>query len=255
MTPHTSMSDHKRQYDRDGFVVVRKFLPPEELAELRTHLDRYIREVVPSLPSGSAFFQDRARPETLKQLQHMGHDPFFAGYREHPRWQALANELIGEPSAAKEPEWFNKPPGTEHPTPPHQDNFYFCLRPANVLTMWLALDDVDVENGCLRYVRGSHRRGIRPHLRTGVLGFSQGITDYGPDDLANEVEIHLAPGDLVVHHGETIHRAEPNRSVSRNRRAFAMVFQGESCRRDDDAFARYEAALHSQHSELGLATA
>lgn len=249
------MSEHKRHYDRDGFVVIREFLPPEEFDELEAHLDRYIREVVPTLPTGDAFFQDRMRPETLKQLQHMGKDPYFAAYRTHHRWRRVAEELIGEPCEAKEPEWFNKPPGTEHPTPPHQDNFYFCLRPANVLTMWLALDNVDAENGCLRYVPGSHRRGIRPHQRTGVLGFSQGIIDYGPEDLANEVEIHLARGDLVVHHGETIHRAEPNRSTTRHRRAFAMVFQGASCRRDEEAFARYLAALDSQHSEMGLATA
>src|SRR5690606_1003387 len=160
---------------------IREFLPPDELAELQANLDRYIKEVVPSLPSRDAFYQDRSRPETLKQLQHMGHDPYFVKYREHPRWQQLADELIGEPCEAKEPEWFNKPPGTEHPTPPHQDNFYFCLRPPNVATLWLALDHVDAENGCLRYVTGSHQRGIRLHLRTGILGFSQGITDYGPD--------------------------------------------------------------------------
>jgi len=231
------MSEHKQQYDRDGFVVIREFLPPDELAELQANLDRYIRDVVPSLPSGDAFYQDRSRPETLKQLQHMGHDPFFVQYREHPRWQQLAEELIGEPSEAKDPEWF-----------------YFCQRPPHVATLWLALDTVDEENGCLRYVAGSHRRGIRPHLRTGVLGFSQGITDYGPEDKAGEVTVHLAPGDLVAHHGETIHRAEPNRSASRHRRAFAIVFQGASCRRDEDAFARYEAALHSQHAEIGLVT-
>lgn len=247
-------STRKAEYDRDGFIVVRNFLPPEEFAELQERLDHYIAEVVPTLPDCDAFYHDKSRPETLKQLQHMKHHPFFANYHEHPRWRDLATELIGEPCYAKDPEWFNKPPGTDHPTPPHQDNFYFCLRPANVLTMWLALDHVDAENGCLRYVSGSHREGIRPHLRTGVLGFSQGIFDYGPDDEAREVEMHLAPNDLLVHHGETIHRADANRSVDRHRRAFAMVYRGVSCERDEEAFARYEASLNSQHADMGLAT-
>jgi len=34
------------------------------------------------------------------------------------------------------PEWFNKPPATNHITPPHQDNYYFCLEPPNVVTIW-----------------------------------------------------------------------------------------------------------------------
>ncbi|MEO8497100.1 MAG: phytanoyl-CoA dioxygenase family protein [Planctomycetota bacterium] len=242
--------DAKQRYDQDGFVVVRQFLDRQSLQLLTENLDRYIRDVVPGLSDGDAFYQDRSKAETLKQLQHMGQDSFFDDYRRHPRWNKLAELLIGEAVEAQAPEWFNKPPGTEHATPPHQDNYYFCLRPANVVTLWLALDAVDEENGCLRYVAGSQQRGIRPHAATKVLGFSQGITDYGPDDVRDEQMILLEPGDLVAHHGETIHRAEPNRSSTRSRRAFALVFRGVSCRRDEDAYARYINALQSQHDQL-----
>ena len=89
--------------------------------------------------------------------------------------------------------------------------------------MWLALDVVDEENGCVRYVRGSHRRGMRPHGRTGVLGFSQGITDYGqPEDLADEIAFPAQPGDLLVHHALTIHRADGNRSATRHPTLFGF---------------------------------
>ena len=211
--------------------------------------------MVPTLPDQAAFYQDKARPETLKQLQHMGnYDAFFAEYRDQPRWQALAETLIGEAAQVSQPEWFNKPPQTEHPTPPHQDNFYFNLTPPNVASIWLALDPVDEENGCLRYSPGSHLKGIRPHNRTAVLGFSQGIADYGPQDQANEVAVHLQPGDAVVHHGEIIHRADPNRSSQRHRRAFAMVFEGVSCKIDEEGRQRYQEALQSQHQKMGLET-
>src|SRR6185295_18747361 len=129
---------------------------------------------------------------------------------------------------------------------------YFNLKPPNVVTVWLALDNVDDENGCLRYVAGSHQCGFRPHARSNVLGFSQGITDFGPQDAAAERKIHLSPGDAVAHHGMTIHRAEPNRSQGRNRRAFAMVFKGVSCRRDEASFARYQEAAKKQHEQMGL---
>jgi phytanoyl-CoA hydroxylase len=244
----------KPDFDRDGFVIVRQFLPRPDWDELARNLDRYSREVVPALPDSAAFYVDKSRPETLKQMQHMNGDPYFRDYVRNGAWIALARALIGEEANADAPEWFNKPPGTTSPTPPHQDNYYFCLNPPNVLTIWLALDAVDEENGCLRYVAGSHLRGIRPHARTGVLGFSQGITDYGPDDVAHEVPIHLQQGDAVVHHGNTIHRAEPNRSATRHRRGFAMVFKGISCRRDEQAFARYMSALEQQHKGLGLQT-
>ena len=247
-------TSYKAAYDRDGFVIVRQLLPAKELAELTGQLDRYIRDVVPTLPDAHAFYDDKRRPETLKQMQHMGGDPYFADYGNHTTWKALACALVGEQVNAMEPEWFNKPPGTNHLTPPHQDNYYFCLKPANVITIWMALDVVDEENGCLRYVAGSHRRGIRPHGRSNVLGFSQGILDYGPADAAAEVQIHLRPGDVVAHHGNTIHRADANRSPLRNRRAFATVFKGVSCQRDEEAFAHYQAALKQQHQQMGLKT-
>lgn len=243
-------SQEARTFERDGFVVIPNFLGREAFDELTTELDRYIRDVVPGLPATDAFYAEPDRPGSLKQLHRMACDPFFHAYRTHPRWRALAEALLGEPATADEPEWFNKPPGRNQPTPPHQDNFYFCLRPPHVATIWLALDRVDEGNGCLRYVRGSHRQGVRPHERTQVLGFSQGITDFGESDRRDEVAVTLAPGDAVAHHGETIHRAEANPAPDRHRRGFAMVWRGASCRRDEAAFARYRAAAEAQQREV-----
>lgn len=241
-------------FDRDGFVVVRQFLSGDELDELRVHLERYICQVVPTLPDTSAFYDDRGRPETLKQLQHMDGDPYFRQYKHHSHWVELAGTLLREPVEPQGTEWFNKPPGTEHATPPHQDNYYFNLAPPNVVTLWLALDEVDEENGCLRYVAGSHREGLRPHGSTRVLGFSQGIVEYSERDRQREVAVGLLPGDLVAHHGEAIHRADANRSPSRHRRSFALVCRGVSCRRNEAQYERYLASLQAQHSRMGLET-
>jgi phytanoyl-CoA hydroxylase len=247
-----SFQQYKQPFDADGFCVIKPFLDSDELKRLSSELDRYIADVVPTLPEKAAFYDDRDRPETLKQLQHMMDDPFFNEYVTHPKWKQLAETLLGEEAHCESPEWFNKPPGTDHPTPAHQDNYYFNLTPPNVLTIWVALDLVDTENGCLRYLPGSHCGGARPHNRSSVLGFSQGISDYGDADFTDEVPILLQPGDASIHHGWTVHRADANQSNARNRRSFAMVYKGVSCHRDEAAYQRYEAALDNQHDELGL---
>jgi phytanoyl-CoA hydroxylase len=242
----------KRAYDEQGFTIVRDFLDTSELKELQDNLDRYIRDIVPKLPDSDAFYVDRNQPETLKQMSHMTADPFFLNYGQQPKWKVLAETLVGEKVEDSEPQWFNKPPGGHHVTPPHQDNYYFCLKPSNVITIWLALDDVDAENGCLRYLSGSHLKGFRPHAKSNVIGFSQGITCYTPDDFSSEVAIPLQAGDAVAHHGMTIHRADANMSTTRNRRAFAMVCKGVSCKRDEDAFERYQQMVQKQHQEVGF---
>ena len=240
----------KTTFDEQGFVVVRRFLDPNQLAELASEIDRYIREIVPTLPKESAFFHDPERPETLKQLQHMDVDPFFAGYRNHPRWMGLAESVLGEMVEPVTPEWFNKPPGTDHPTPPHQDNYYLCFDPPRVVTLWLALDSVDEENGCLRYLPGSHRQPVRLHQSTEVLGFSQGIVDYSDEDRSQEVALVMEPGDLVAHHGNLIHRADPNRSENRQRRAYATVYHAASCVKDAESLALYQSQLKAQHERV-----
>ena len=185
-------------------------------------------------------------------MQHMV-DPFFEEYGKREPFVSLAEALMGEPVRAQRPEWFNKPPGTDHATPPHQDNFYVNLDPPP-LTMWLALDAVDEENGCLRYCAGTHRDGLRPHSRTRVLGFSQGISDYDEADAAKERQVFLEPGDLAVHHGELIHRADPNRTTDRQRRAFAMVYYAGTARRNEQAHQAYMQKVTQQHEGMGLET-
>ena len=243
-----SQAECKSTFDRDGYTLIRQFLDDNEISELTQHLDRYIREVVPGLPATHAFYQDPRHPETLKQLQFMEQDPFFKEYPRREKWMDLAQTLVGEP-VNPSVEWFNKPPRTHHVTPPHQDNYYFCMVPPHVVTLWLALDPVDDQNGCLSYVKGSHLQGIRPHNSTKIIGFSQGITDYGEQDRSREVAIHLSPGDLAAHHGNMIHSANANRSSSRHRRAFALVYKGESCRLDQEASRRYRTALQAQHQQ------
>ncbi|MCA9039315.1 MAG: phytanoyl-CoA dioxygenase family protein [Planctomycetaceae bacterium] len=247
----SQFDQYRGQYDAEGYVVIPQFYNADEIKTLKQELDRFIKDVVPQADPGQVFYQDPENPATLKQINYLDNDPWFAHIPLQERWQELAIALIGEEVTGKAPQWFNKPPSTNHPTPPHQDNYYFNLVPPHVCTMWLALDDVDEENGCLRYVPGSHHEPVRPHLRTKVLGFSQGIEDYAEADYAREVAVKMQPGDLAVHHGDTIHRADSNQSATRQRRSFAMVFQGVSCQRDAAAFERYQETMKHQHNELG----
>jgi phytanoyl-CoA hydroxylase len=249
-----SLEKSRETFERDGFVCVRQFLDAREFDELETNWKRYVRDVVPGLPPSDAFFEEPGRPETLKQMQNIEkNDPFFHAFCARPKFTQLAEALLGGPVTFQNAESFIKPAGTGRATPPHQDGYYFCLEPNHAATLWFALDRVDESNGCLRYVAGSHRDGVRPHGASQVLGFSQGITDWGPNDAARERPTALDPGDVLAHHSLTIHRADAN-TGARPRRALGLVFYSAEARRDDAAFGRYQAAVQEQHRKRGLAT-
>ena len=244
--------NRREHLEQDGFVAVPRFCDVDELQTIESELNRFIAERVPVLPPEYIFYEDKADPGTLKQIQRMHeHDDFFRDFFEG-KPQQLAEELLGEVVVGKNFQYFNKPPVLSQATPPHQDGIYFMLEPCRALTMWMALDMVDEENGCMRYVRNSHTRGMRSHGRTGTLGFSQGITDFGQSaDTRDEVACPVQPGDLLAHHALTIHRADVNSSVSRNRRALGFIFYGKCAEENIVAHTAYQQQLTCEMTAQG----
>ncbi len=241
----------QEDFERDVYIAIREFLNDSDMAELYDNLARFRQDILPTLPVEHVFYEDKDNKDSLKQIQQMQtHDGYF-GQLFHGQFKQLAETLMGS-ADGKNMQYFNKPPLIGKPTPPHQDGYYFMLSPCEALTMWLALDDVDEENGCVRYVRGSNHWGMRDHRRTDVLGFSQGIIDYGtPQDLEHEVAFPAKSGDLLVHHALTIHRADGNRSQNRNRQALGFIYYSQDAKVDEVAHIAYQEKLADEMKKSG----
>jgi ectoine hydroxylase-related dioxygenase (phytanoyl-CoA dioxygenase family) len=107
----------------------------------------------------------------------------------------------------------------------HQDGPYWPrVEPKVAVTAWIALDDADAGNGCMRVIPGTHK---------GCVDFGQKLTnkpdliqDHAielPDGVVDESkaeDIVMKRGDLSLHHSYIIHGSEPNNS---DRRRAAMT--------------------------------
>ncbi len=246
---HALPVDSLETFQRDGFVAYRDFFSQDEVTELRQKLAEYIELLVPVLPGTEAFFEDLEDPTSLKQLPRMSlHHRYFHQLSRDSRLSQLAQHLLQDEVVVKEVSWFNKPARTGQATPAHQDGYYFNLTPNEALTLWIPLEPVDEENGCVNYVPGSHLRGVRPHGSSQVLGFSQTITDYSEADRATEVLVPANPGDLLVHHSLTIHGAGPNIS-ERRRPALGVVYFAQRAKVDTVALEAYRRKLEAELAE------
>jgi len=109
----------------------------------------------------------------------------------------------------------------------HQDAWYLSSEPESLMLAFVALDDMDVDNGCLEVVPGSHRLPRQATFRMGPNGFvSVDRRDQGrPPDGA--VKLPLARGSVAFLHGRTYHGSAPNRSA-RPRRALIVHTLGDS---------------------------
>jgi phytanoyl-CoA hydroxylase len=238
-------------FKEDGFIAVPRFCNPAELSSIESALAHFIDDRISQLPAEDVFYEDKSKPESLKQIQRMHeHDDFFGSFMESSP-KRFAEELLGEPVVGKNLQYFNKPPGIGQATPAHQDGYYFMLNPCHAVTMWMALDNVDEKNGCVRYLRGSHLDGMRSHERTQTLGFSQAIMDFGKNETREEITCPANPGDLLAHHALTIHRADANLSPTRSRRALGFIFYGENAREDKAAHEAYQKSLADEMSASG----
>ncbi len=149
--------------------------------------------------------------------------------------QALAAALLGtEPEAAV----FGglmmiyKPAAGGRDVPWHQDEAYweFAER-CHSLSVWMPLDDVTVDSGCMQFVPGSHRLEVLRYRREPGPDPQPLLLDE-PVDLSGAAACPLAPGGATFHHCRTLHHTAGNRSP-RPRRAFTAIFHGPRTSRSE----------------------
>jgi hypothetical protein len=160
--------------------------------------------------------------------------PEAAAFALSPRLGELAARLLGvEHIRVTQDGVFNKRPGMMM-TPWHQDLPSVPYDRPEFLSVWTAMDDIEVETGAMRYVPGSHKLGpvgsAQSHMReSGLHGEPDDVrTLLSEEQLAEVGEVvhaPLRPGEAMIHSGMLLHGANPNRSDDRPRRGFdvAMV--------------------------------
>ena len=240
--PHTHFHQH-------GFAILPQFLSPADVHTLSTAFENFRTTIAPTLDKRAVMYEDYEDRSTIKQSNALDEEPSLAAWKGQGKIYDLATAYIG-PVHAQHVEYFDKPVGRNHQTPAHQDGYYFCLRPNEACTVWIPLEPVDEANGALVYIKGSHRFGVREHNASNLLGFSQGLVE-DPHSLGEPVVCKVVPGDVLVHHSLTVHYAGPNRT-ERRRPVIAFTYFAAHAERDEEAMARYQAALLRQHAAKGL---
>lgn len=180
----------------------------------------------------------------------LGDGEFFhdaAGWRSYSQIRDVAfrsklPSVVSKLMRAKETRFwedtsFGKAPRTPQRTVFHQDWSYFQIEGDQCCIVWIPLDKVDVENGRMEYIRGSHLNQ-KPYAPN-VL-FAQSANPMSPYDKLPDIEgnrdsydiigFDVEPGDVIIHHVMTLHGSCGNISTDRYRRAFSFRYCGEKIR-------------------------
>lgn len=202
-------ADQHDQYSRDGFIAGVPVFDRTTVARLRSEIE--------ALETRHA--QGAGGYDLNQFFRVNGHVviPILADLARTPAILDAAESVLGPNLLAWSVELFIKEPGSTKTVSWHQDITYWGMGETNEeVTAWVALSDVSVEAGCMRFIPGSHMRGIVDHSDTfaddNLLSRGQEIADV---DEASAVFGALKPGTMSLHHGRCFHASGPNRSDDR----------------------------------------
>ncbi|MBV7339584.1 phytanoyl-CoA dioxygenase family protein [Chloroflexi bacterium TSY] len=132
-------------------------------------------------------------------------------------------DILGPNIVCTMTHYFAKMPGDATAVYWHQDASFWPLTPSKVLTVWIAIDDVDVENGAMKVFPGTHKLGRIPF--EWVTDEEDGVLNqhvHNPEQYADPVSIELKAGQISLHTDMLLHGSQPNPS---NRRRCGLTIR------------------------------
>jgi ectoine hydroxylase-related dioxygenase (phytanoyl-CoA dioxygenase family) len=217
--------EQKAQFERDGYLIVRGLLSQEEATTIRDAFMKMNEEgPVPGLSEINPNYRPEDPLSFYPRMMHPHrHSELPVGdlamrYMLDSRIQSVLEELFGEEAVAAQSMFYFKPPGARGQDL-HQDNFYLRVSPGTCMAAWVAIDDVDKENGGMMVVPGSHVLDIVcPSKADTSVSFTIDHVDV-PEGM-HTADANMKAGDVLFFNGSVIHGSYPNTSTERFRRAF-----------------------------------
>ncbi|MEM7744380.1 MAG: phytanoyl-CoA dioxygenase family protein [Pseudomonadota bacterium] len=194
------------RYDRDGFYFPINAMPEDATQVVRDDLEAAETELADD-PERLGLL--RSYPDRLL--------PSFDALARNPHLIHAASAVLGPDLLVWSASLFIKEANSEKIVSWHQDLTYWGLDDAEETTCWVALSPANLASGCMKFVPGSHKKRLVPHVDTfaenNLLTRGQEITV--DVDEADGVAVELQTGQASMHHGHLFHASGPNTTSDR----------------------------------------
>ena len=215
-------------YRSQGYVALGSLCPPDEVAMIRSTLLKMFEQRTGYDEGAQYDFAQRdeaGKPASFPSLHDPSHyAPELTQTQFFARATAVARQLLGEDAACYGEHALLKPARVGPPTPWHQDEAFrspdFEYRE---LSIWLALQPVTEESGCMQFISGSQVGPVLEHQSPGGDKTLHPLECIGDFDRSQATPVPLQAGDCTVHDMRTLHHTGPNTSDS-TRLAYILIF-------------------------------
>jgi len=208
-------ADDVAAYERDGYIVLERRLPPDVIAAIKAELARF-REAARGMTASDdkLDLEDSHTPDDPRvrrvKLPHTQSE-VVADLMRSDLILAPARDLLGPDIRLHTSKLNVKSARYGAPVDWHQDFAFYPHTNDDLLAVGVMLDDVGPDNGPLMVFPGSHRGPIYDHHAGGVFAGTMDLAACGLD-LADAVSLMAPAGSISLHHARIVHGSAPNRS-------------------------------------------
>ena len=237
---------YKKEYEENGFTLIKNFLNHDEVKELKKIVDSEIEKAIKEKDSRSS----HKVGDQVNSIHKINNDARIHDFQTRNDFTELIEYLMEEESVPFGAEIFAKPAMIGLAVPPHQDNYYWCVEPPLGMTVWIALQQSGKENGGVYYLKKSHKNRLIAHENSGVPGSSKKIIISDELETFEKIIPELMPGDILIHNVLVIHGSDKNNS-SKGRCGLTFRYISKEHRIDSAAKNQYEIDLNEQLRSRG----
>jgi ectoine hydroxylase-related dioxygenase (phytanoyl-CoA dioxygenase family) len=217
-------------YKDNGYIAASNVLSKDEISALQKVTDDFIEQSRSVTESNDVFdLEDGHTPERprLRRLHRPEQrHPLYKELFQHPGLIKVLQQLLGPSVRHKGLKLNLKPGGGGEPVEWHQDWAFYPHTNDDVCVLAIMLDDVDMENGPLLVVPGSHKGKIYNHHQDGF--FAGAVTEPAEDAYKRAVPLTGKAGDITIHHARTLHGSSSNLSNRYRRLLFITARAGDA---------------------------
>jgi phytanoyl-CoA hydroxylase len=237
-------SEELERFERDGFLLLPQFANHKLCDTIKDIALAHLKHKVPPIETETEYvskskeerkrisdanshLQERVTVRRLRQVYHR--DRVFKEWMESEKIRPILKQILKENptiTIAHHNSIMTKMPYTSTQTMWHQDFRYWHFENDNLVSVWLALDSEDSQNGVLEFIPGSHK------MKFDISQFDE--KEYFKEDIEPNISLidtkvshNLQKGDVVLFHCKLLHRANKN-TTNEPKISFVYTVKGSS---------------------------
>ena len=213
-------------YLSQGYLVVQKLFTDDECDFWAKYFTDMVERGGDGWAEGGVDPNDEDPLKRYPRLlqPHRG-DKVAFDYMVDPRINRYLSSFYDREPLAVQTMVYFKPPGARGQAL-HQDNRYLQAEPGTCMAAWLALEDIDLENGCLEVVPGTQDMPMVCTEPADLTKSFSGVVINLPG--MTPVPVLMKKGDVIFFNGSVVHGSGPNHSTRFRRIMVGHYIEGKS---------------------------